>query len=382
MDLKHEEFTLPTFYAKHVDVILIAFTHHVYAPSPATTIFIMYCPFTLLQRSVIVASIACILFLVTCEAYQNDTVPTQLVYQYNPITWVENLAVRPNGFILPITTTSPLLKQLDPMTGNLELVHDFSDYGNAIQGITEVTPDVFAVDVLTCNITALTCTKGSVSTWLVNFRSDYDHSEGRGKSASVRLVGSFPSAGFLNGMAALNDNIVVIADSFLGGIWSLNLHTGNAKLIFTDKSMKPTNSIVTGINGLRARPGWLYYTDSAKGTFNRISINSQTGDKTGAAEIIASGLLAPDDLEIDDEAGTAYVCNGAANEVLRIPLDGSEIKVVAQIPGPTSVRWACAYGYQSHAVAEKVLYASDVGGLLQYIEGNVTLGGAIYRVDV
>jgi lipoate synthase len=82
-----------------------------------------------------------------------------LVHQYAPITSVENLAIRANGKILPITTTSPLLNELDPATGTLRLVRDFADYGNAIQGITEITPDVFALNVLTCTIAAnLSCT--------------------------------------------------------------------------------------------------------------------------------------------------------------------------------------------------------------------------------
>lgn len=87
---------------------------------------------------------------------EDATVSSTLIYQYNPITWVENLAVRPNGWLLTTTTTSPLLNQTDPVFGELYLVHDFSSAGNSIQGITEILPDLYAVDALTCNITSLT----------------------------------------------------------------------------------------------------------------------------------------------------------------------------------------------------------------------------------
>jgi hypothetical protein len=300
----------------------------------------------------------------------------QLIYQYDPITWVENLAVRPNGWILPISTTSPLLNQLDPATGKLHLVHDFSNYGNAIQGITAVRADVFAVDVLTCNIAGnLTCTPGSVTTWLVSFAYQPHPYDSHPDSANVRKVAAFPKAGFLNGMAALNSHIVLLADSYLGGIWSVNLRTSEKSLVFTDTSMNGTADIATGINGLRIRPGLLYFTNSAKGTFNRIAIDPATGKKTGKAQVFASGLAGPDDFEIDDNTGVAYVCNGALDQVLRIPVDGGKPKIVVKIPGPTSVRWGMGGSYE-------YFYISDVGGLLQYVNHNVTVGGAIYRVDL
>ena len=312
------------------------------------------------------------------QAQQKAKLPTELIHQYKPITWVENVAIRPNGWLLPITTTSPVLSQLDPTTGTSKLVHDFSAYGNAIQGITEITLDVFALDVLTCNITTLTCTPGSVTTWTVDFCSEFTKHGKVDSGLSVRMIAAFPEAGFLNGMAALDHKTVLIADSFLGGIWSLNVYTGQRRLLFTDKIMNGTADIATGINGARVRPGLLYFTNSARGSVNRIPINSVTGGLAGEAEVIASGLSGPDDLEIDDDAGVAYVCNGAANEVVRVTLNGGQVKPVAQLPGPTSVRWGTSQ-LGSHS---KALDATTVGGLLQYIEGNVTLGGAIYRIDV
>lgn len=96
----------------------------------------------------------------------------KLIHQYAPPTWVENLAIRPNALMLPIATTSSILNQLDPSTGSLTLIHDFSSAGNAIQGITEIHPDLFALNVLTCNITGnLLCTPDSLSTWTVDFNN-------------------------------------------------------------------------------------------------------------------------------------------------------------------------------------------------------------------
>jgi sugar lactone lactonase YvrE len=176
-------------------------------------------------------------------------------------------------------------------------------------------------------------------------------------------------------MAALNGNTILMADSFLGGIWGLYISTGIKKLVFTDSSMNGTATVATGINGIRVRPGWLYFTSSAKGTFNRIAIDLKTGEKAEQSRTISSSLSGPDDFEIDDDAGVAYVCNGAADEILRITLSGGRKRAIAKIPGPTSARWNVDQ-------TGKVLYVSDVGGLAQYVEHNVALGGAIYGIDL
>lgn len=102
----------------------------------------------------------------------------------------------------------------------------------------------------------------------------------------------------------------------------------------------------------------MHFTNSAKGSFNRIPVDPKTGQKTGEAEVLLDGLAAPDDLEVDDKVEVAYGCNGALDQVLRVPLDGSTVEVAAELPGPTSVSWAEYDG-------QKVLYASTIGGFLQ-----------------
>lgn len=300
----------------------------------------------------------------------------RLIYQYKPMTWVENIAVRPNGQLLPITTTSSVLNYLDPKTGKLTFVHDFAAAGNAIQGIAEVHPDLFVINVLTCNITGdLTCTSGSLSSWTVDFYSGKFH--GAKLTSRVRKVTAFPNAGFLNGVATLSAprRIVLMADSFKGGIWSLDISTGKTKLLFTDPSMAGTAQAQNDINGIRVRHDRLYFINSAQGTFNRIPIDPMTGAKRGNATVIATGLAAPDDFEIDDKKGVAYLCNGLLDQVLKIDLSSGKSQILVGIPGPTSVRWSVGERQKN------TLYASTIGGLMQYIERNVTIGGVVYSIQ-
>ncbi|TKA38825.1 hypothetical protein B0A55_13783, partial [Friedmanniomyces simplex] len=70
--------------------------------------------------------------------------------------------------------------------------------------------------------------------------------------------------------------------------------------------MAPTATSPTGVNGIRVRHGHLYFTNSSLGTLNVIPIDPETGNKTGAATVIATGFKAADDLEIDEDVGEAY----------------------------------------------------------------------------
>ncbi|KAI1262653.1 hypothetical protein F5Y18DRAFT_396922 [Xylariaceae sp. FL1019] len=318
--------------------------------------------------------------LVNLGAAQNATKTPSIVHQYAPVAYVESLAVRPNGHILPITTTSSILDELDPETGTLTPVYDFSAVGNAIQGIVALPGDAILVNALICNISQLTCTEGSVHTWRVDFQGH--------ERVEAREIAKWPEAGFLNGMTALNARTVLIADSFLGGIWSVDAHSGDSRLLFTDDSMAPSETIGTGVNGIRVVKGseglTLYFTNSALGTLNKMSVNSCTGTKAGNATVIASGLSGPDDFALDfgEGSGFAYLANGAVDQVLKIDLSSAESSVLASLPGPTSLRWSEADEYGQRKGKQSVLYASTIGGLAQYIAHNVTLGGAVYALQV
>lgn len=312
--------------------------------------------------------------LVTAAKLVHSQTATNLIHQFSPPYWVENLAVRPNGNIIPVATlgTSAILQQLNPTTNTLQEIHDFSNVGNSIQGITSVAPDVFVVDILTCSTANLNCTLGSGSSWLVDLRKGW-HNWHSSEESHVHELVTWPSEGLLNGMGALNDQIVLLADSIVGGIWSLDIETRVGKLLFTDQSMMPTAQIGTGINGIRVRPGKLYFTNSATATLNVISIDSM-GMKLGDTTVIARNLTGPDDFEVDEDSGFAYLANGAADQVVQIGLQDGSVNAIVTLPGPTSLRWSGVEGGN--------LYVSTTGGLLQYVTHNITLGGAIYELNV
>lgn len=315
--------------------------------------------------------------------------PVTTIYQFPPGTWVENLAVRRNGLLLVVANTSPLLYQLDPQSSTEEppvVLYDFSAAGNGIQSITEVSEDVFAVEVATCNLTALSCTRGSFSVWEANLQQGgYGGSGGGG--VRVRKVSDFPESGGLNGMATLKrddaGSTILIADSVLGAIWRLDMRTGENSVVIRDESLAGVfDTIPIGVNGLQIRGNRLWFTNTGKGTLNVMPIDPVTGEKRGEARVVAAGLL-PDDFELREEI-EAFVCNATNDQLLVVgPLTGRgaaapKVKVAAELAGPTSVR----RGRSRVDQARRSLYVSTIGGFAQWVAGNVTVGGTVSRVDL
>lgn len=89
--------------------------------------------------------------------------------------------------------------------------------------------------------------------------SSYDKTQ----SAPIKLIASFPSDAFLNGVTNLNPYTLLVADTGLGKVYSLNVYTGKITTCIEDDSMKPAGPVPFGINGLRVQDSWLYYTNSA-----------------------------------------------------------------------------------------------------------------------
>lgn len=85
----------------------------------------------------------------------SSQVSVDLVYRYKVPTWIENLVVRPNGWILLAEATTAALIQLNPATGEQQVVHDWSAQGSSIMSITDVRPDVFLANTMYCDLTIL-----------------------------------------------------------------------------------------------------------------------------------------------------------------------------------------------------------------------------------
>lgn len=198
------------------------------------------------------------------------------------------------------------------------------------------------------------------------------------KVAKVERLAEGPDPkSLLNGAAALNEQIMLMVDQNLGGIWAVDIFRGNPKLILTDPTMSPTfngsEPQGDGVNGIRVRNGTLYYNNPSQGILARIPIDFRTGEKRGEPSIIASGL-SPDDFEIDEQKGFAYIVDPNNSQLLQISLgNGSSQAIADGLAGPTTARWK-TYG--------KTLYVATTGGYDQWLAGNPTVPAMVYEVNV
>ncbi|KAK4223933.1 hypothetical protein QBC38DRAFT_486591 [Podospora fimiseda] len=134
------------------------------------------------------------------------------------------------------------------------------------------------------------------------------------KATQISVI-PVPDTLILNGMISLpkHPEILLIAGSAEGRILRVNTVTKRTEIIIADELFTFGNrtDFPFGINGLRIRERYLYFTNTAKGLFGRFEIN-EYGDKVGQIEVLyelegETGLEnAFDDFEFDKE-GNAYV---------------------------------------------------------------------------
>lgn len=294
----------------------------------------------------------------------------------------EALAFRPNGKLL-VNLLAPEAStyQIDVEEGCAKRVTTIPGI-NALYGIAETQPDHFFVAGGRINLRESTREIDSFAVWLLDLTSFDETGE-----AVVSKVSNFPKA-TLNGMWTLDAEagLILATDSTNGVIYRLDVNTGDNEIVIDDPVLKiPANAAVSlGPNGIEVRDGYLYATNTAAGTFNRIPIDAK-GVQTGPGEVLArnpGGILGGDDWVFDAE-GNAFV-GGNPNRWLSVIRPGSSTPEIitanttdSVLKGPTSAR----FGVSESDVSEGRLYLGDNGGIAQYRSGNFTQGGGVYYID-
>lgn len=120
-----------------------------------------------------------------------DTPHVHEIYRFPNGTWIENNAVRRNGNLLLTLLSTPEVWEVEPWTqsGNntAQLVHHFEG-AEDVDGITELSPDIYAVIA-------------SNSVWTIDLGDD--------RTKIKPVLTPRLTAGFLNGMAALDEGQAV-----------------------------------------------------------------------------------------------------------------------------------------------------------------------------
>lgn len=258
------------------------------------------------------------------HASRFDTGQATIIQLIPEVPSLENLAIRRNGDIITTSTGSSSLYLTSPrgQYGTAPvLLHEFSSL-NALLGIAELKEDVFYVT----GGAALTMPNPFNEVWKVDLRPLEVSANGSIlQPPAIGLAGNDSTGGLYNGMTRLasNDtNNILLADSLLGTITRLDVVTGGFAVVSRDPLLATPNStnLAVAVNGIHTFADVLYFTNLNQGIFGRMSISLATGEQTGAAEILATGLWVADDFALSVDGQMAWVAMNGPDVIMEVDI--------------------------------------------------------------
>ena len=283
--------------------------------------------------------------------------PISLLYQFNETAKLENLAARSNGHLLLTSTDQAHVYSYDPRRNVTSLLHKFPKSSSTL-GIVEAAPDVFIVAV--GNYSAgpgEISVPGTFSVWSMDLNNNPE-------KPTVNKITAIPEAEALNGMTTIkgSSDLVLIADSWLGAIWRVNITSGSYSKAMEHVLFTNSTSVSLGINGIQTCDETIYFVNSAQRLYGRIPIN-KTGGATAEPEIIALTLPAVDawdDFAVDCK-GNAWITSHP-NAVTQVTLGGRQRNFTVDDPkSDIQQPTALVFGRGSRD-AEKTLFVVTAGG--------------------
>ncbi|CAD6591507.1 MAG: hypothetical protein ASARMPRED_005467 [Alectoria sarmentosa] len=232
----------------------------------------------------------------------------------------ENIRPRLSGQLLVTLNTSPLLYQIHPFhnqTGGI--VHRFEGY-TSLFGIVETQTDLFYI--IASNFTGppdYYGYEGSVSVFQVDLRGIPEPTVAQ-SAVKVSKVVDIPEAQLLDGFALVNQSagLMMTGDAQTGTLYLINVQKRTATAVLQDALLNgtatdPAASLAhVGINGIKFSDSDLYFTNTAKGTYGKVPLDTDTGEPAGSPSILANYGTFTDDFSFD----------GHGNQFISEPLNG------------------------------------------------------------
>ncbi|KAK0668760.1 hypothetical protein QBC41DRAFT_356312 [Cercophora samala] len=316
---------------------------------------------------------------------QHLALASHLVTQFPNPTWIENIAVRSNGDLL-ITELLPkpiLYTIVDPAgpAPRVRLLHDFSVEENHVEGLTgiaEASHDVFVF------VGGSSATQ-SFYAWSVDFTS----------KAQIKRVADLRGVKLPNGVATLPGSpaSVLVADSLGGLTWRLDLATGKSTIAvqipemgFPQNETDPSKRV--GINGIKVNQGFLYFSNSNSRSIYKVKIN-RDGTQDSGASVQLVGRLPEEVSFLDDFAvghgggreTTVFATTTSDNRLWALA-QGKRPVVVAGEPDRLTLAGSTAAAFGRGHLDKHVLYVVTSGGVGKPVNGTLTEGGKVVKVDV
>jgi len=299
----------------------------------------------------------------------------RVLYTFTDDAYPENIAVRANGEIIINSVTKGRVYTIDP-TEQSPTAHTLVQFdpqlANGTLGIVEYAPDKFAVNAAVIDLVNFTSTNAAI--WSIDLKG-----RPKGSSSLVKphKLADIPNAGVANGLTSLNGRVLLAADSKLGLIWSIDIHTGSVRVTAETDALKTpdSNGLPFGVNGVHAsRDGSrLFFSNTNTRRVSEVRVRHDgtfVGNITTAAELPA-GQLGADDFIVGPDR--SLWVTGVPNFVNKFSPDGTVVVVDSfnnpNGPGPNGASnpTAVAFGRGSKE-QEKILYVTTSWGVVYAVD--------------
>ncbi|KAI9649896.1 hypothetical protein NHQ30_002480 [Ciborinia camelliae] len=308
--------------------------------------------------------------------------PVKVLTTFSFPSWCENFAIRSNGQLIVSRLDTPEVllvsptNAFDPIT-----ITTFNTTYKGALGISETTSDVFYVITSAQVNDSFVKTSGVNSIWKINMNT-FSQTNGTITSpATVTKVVDIPGADFLNGMTTLDDDHVLVGDIYNGWVYKICTSNGTYSILINDPKMKfPTGASTNlGVNGIKISDSYLYWTNTAVGTLNRIKITSD-GTPVGSSEVVVSNVPKADDFIFKSD-GSIWVAQNQMDELSVIPSGASQATLVAGSNISTTLAGVTSAHFGRTAEDKNILYLATSGALALPINGTVVVAGSIVMID-
>ncbi|WP_326660283.1 hypothetical protein [Streptomyces sp. NBC_00385] len=152
-----------------------------------------------------------------------------------------------------------------------------------------------------------------------------------------RRISALPAGGLPNGLALdERSRRLYITDSVLGTVWTVPTTGGTPTAWSTAPELASTGFL--GANGAKLHDGALWVSNLDRGTLLRIPV--RPGNRAGAPQVRASGLVGIDDFAFTGRGNEVLAALNGPNQVVRIRPDGTSTTVLDGadgLQGPTSI---------------------------------------------
>jgi hypothetical protein len=249
-----------------------------------------------------------------------ELAPAKVITSFPVNTFLENLAIAPDGTIFVTNHEIGTIVRITP-DGNQQIhasvegkVSGLAFTANADLVVTGWNADFIPV-------VSLVTVDGQVETLL-----------------------NIPEAIFLNGITPLSSTQYLIADSYRGAIWVIDIAQRRSSIWLEHPMLARSNpeNIIPAANGLKRFGNDLYVSNTEKMLLLRIPMT--TNNEAGEPEIFVQQTNI-DDFAFDVE-GNLYGATHIYNSVVRITPDGSTT-IIAQAEQGVIGSTAVAFGQQS-----------------------------------